>query len=180
MPYCVSLNICSHKFHRGCILQVLERSRACPLCRKLVSRPQGQSPSGLMKVTFLRNRQIDDISDIVMEYCFPAGVQKAYHDNPGARYHGTVRRAFLPDSPEGKHLLRRLIFAFRCGLTFRVGTSLTNGRPDSITWASIHHKTSLTGGVHGFPDPGYFRNANEELDNLGVPKDCSDVKITES
>ena len=166
VPFCVSLNICSHKFHRGCILQALQRSRACPLCRILVSRPQGQSPSGLMKVTLMGNRQI------VMEYSFPTDVQKAYHDNPGARYNGTVRRAYLPDSPEGKHLLSRLIFAFRCGLTFRVGTSLTNGRPNSIT--------RLTGGVHGFPDPGYFRNANEELDNLGVPKDCSDVKITES
>ena len=38
-------------------------------------------------------------------------------------------------------------------------------------WASIHHKTSPTGGssAHGFPDSDYFVNCNEELDALGVP-----------
>ena len=54
-------------------------------------------------------------------------------------------------------------------LTFTVGTSLTTGVPNSCTWASIHHKTSLSRGAHGYPDPNYFRNCNVELDMLGVP-----------
>lgn len=54
-------------------------------------------------------------------------------------------------------------------LTFTVGTSLTTGVADSCTWASIHHKTSLSEGAHGYPDSNYFCNCNAELDTLGVP-----------
>jgi hypothetical protein len=82
----------------------------------------------------------------------------------------------LPDSPEGNCLLKRLIFAFRHGLTFRVGTSLTTDQKNRITWASIHHKTSLHGGLRGFPDPSYIHNCNEELDNLGVPQDPMNIE----
>ena len=57
-------------------------------------------------------------------------------------------------------------------LTFTVGRSITTGKDNQCTWASIHHKTSRTGGVqaHGFPDPNYFSNCNAELDALGVPR----------
>lgn len=93
----------------------------------------------------------------------------AYHDNPGVSYSGDSRVAYLPDNSEGNQLLKRLIYAFQHGLTFRIGTSLTTGQPNRITWASIHHKTSLRGGPHGFPDPAYFINCNKELDQLNVP-----------
>jgi hypothetical protein len=78
--------------------------------------------------------------------------------------------AYLPDNAEGKKVLRRLTYAFCHGLTFRVGTSSTTGKNNQITWASIHHKTGLHGGQHSFPDPSFFFNVNEELDNLGVPR----------
>lgn len=73
---------------------------------------------------------------------------------------------------DGQALLKRLKYAFLHGLTFTVGTSLTTGRDNQCTWASIHHKTSRTGGVrsHGFPDADYFNNCNAELDALGVPR----------
>ena len=81
------------------------------------------------------------------------------------------RVAYLPDTVEGNSLLKRLTYAFVHGLTFVVGVSLTTGRANSVTWASIHHKTSPTGGVqsHGFPDPNFFTNCNDELDALNVP-----------
>ena len=52
-----------------------------------------------------------------------------------------------------------------------VGTSLTSGAHSQCTWASVHHKTCMTGGIekYGYPDPGYFVNCNQELNNLGVP-----------
>lgn len=37
------------------------------------------------------------------------------------------------------------------------------------TYSSIHHKTCLSGGVHGYPDPNYFANCNRELDRANVP-----------
>lgn len=72
---------------------------------------------------------------------------------------------------DGQELLKRLKYAFLHGLTFTVGTSITTGAKNQCTWASIHHKTSPSGGVqaHGFPDPNYFKNCNAELDGLGVP-----------
>jgi len=101
----------------------------------------------------------------------PGGTQAQYHANPGWPYHGTTRTAFLPQCPSGRKLLKRLKYAWKRGLTFTIGTSLTTGRSDSIVWASIHHKTSLSGGVgcHGYPDPYYFVNCNVELDQIGVP-----------
>jgi deltex-like protein len=36
-------------------------------------------------------------------------------------------------------------------------------------WNSIHHKTSLDGGPHGFPDPNYIDNCNAEMTALGIP-----------
>ena len=110
-----------------------------------------------------------DPGAIIIDYSLGGGIQKAYHPNPGAPYGSASRRAFPPDNTDGHNLLKRLNYAFRHGLTFCVGTSLTTGVPNVITWSSIHHKTSLTHGPHGFPDIGYFSNSNEELDSLGVP-----------
>ena len=89
--------------------------------------------------------------------------------NPGLPFAGASRIAYLPDNAEGRRLLKRLEYAFSKGLTFTVGTSLSTGQGDVVTWASIHHKTSISGGAHGFPDPSYFYNCNDELDAVGVP-----------
>ena len=72
---------------------------------------------------------------------------------------------------DGQALLKRLKYAFLHGLTFTVGTSITTGAKNRCTWASIHHKTDMWGGVqtHGYPDPDYFKNCNDEMDGLGVP-----------
>lgn len=57
------------------------------------------------------------------------------------------------------------------GPIFTIGTSFTSGAHDQCTWASVHHETCWSGGVanHGYPDPGYFVNCNQELNSLGVP-----------
>ena len=94
-----------------------------------------------------------------------------YHDNPGHPQTGKRVKAYLPNNTDGQQLLKRLKYAFMHGIIFTVGTSATTGKPNQCTWASIHHKTSLSGGMqrHGFPDPNYFVNCNEELDGVGVP-----------
>jgi deltex-like protein len=168
----LSLTVCGHEFHKACIDTSLQYSMKCPVCRKWVgSKPQGSMPRGTMKV-----RQDPTAScsgyypgAIIIDYLLAAGIQKVYHPNPGTPYGSTFRRAFLPDNADGRNLLKRLKYAFRHGLTFRVGTSLTTGVSNVITWSSIHHKTSLARGPHGFPDLGYFINSNEELDAIGVP-----------
>lgn len=71
---------------------------------------------------------------------------QAEHPNPGVRYPGTTRVAYLPDCPEGNKVLTLFRKAFDQRLTFTIGTSMTTGRPNVITWNDIHHKTSCTGG----------------------------------
>lgn len=68
------------------------------------------------------------------------------HPNPGVRYPGTNRVAYLPDSPEGNRVLGLLRRAFEQRLIFTIGTSMTTGMQNVITWNDIHHKTSIWGG----------------------------------
>lgn len=68
------------------------------------------------------------------------------HPNPGKRYHGATRTAYLPNNPEGNQVLRLLQRAFHQKLIFTVGTSRTTGANDAVTWNDIHHKTNTHGG----------------------------------
>ena len=173
VPVCLPCNK-NHVFHKNCILQSLQVQPRCPICRVVVGNPQGKSPSGTMSVRVSRKTCVGYENcgwSIVIKYQLHSGRQKPYHDNPGVPFAGTSRTAYLPLCPEGVSLLKRLKYAFEHGLTFTVGTSLTSGRPNSIVWGSIHHKTKRSGGIlrHGFPDATFFVNCNDELTAAGVP-----------
>lgn len=79
-----------------------------------------------------------------------AWVMQPEHPNPGVSYPGTDRMAYLPDSPEGNRVLGLLRRAFEQRLIFTIGTSMTTGMHNVITWNDIHHKTSLWGGPHWY------------------------------
>lgn len=168
----VSLYKCQHGFHKECIDQALNKASKCPICRVMVGAPFGNCPKGTM--TIRRDKAACSGSSkygtIIIEYDIPRGIQDKCHENPGRSYQRTNRVAYLPDNKGGRRLLSRLKYAFEKGLTFAVGTSLTTGRKNVVTWTSVHHKTSRTPGPHGYPDLGYFLNCNEALDNLGVPQ----------
>ncbi len=174
----INIHNCSHRFHDSCIMEAIKHNSRCPMCRKNISdEPQGHSPSGSMVIntcesTFCAGFESSSNGTIAISYDLRGGIQKEYHPNPGKSYRSTRRMAYLPDNDDGQALLKRLMYAFRCGLSFQIGTSMTTGRSDCITWSSIHHKSSLSGGVrcHGYPDDKYFTNCNAELDGLGVPK----------
>ena len=169
----ISLQICNHFFHKKCIEKCLEMKPQCPICRKALSEPQGKSPSGSMTISSTTTQCSGyNYGSIVIDYKILAGTQKSYHDNPGVAHGSKKERAYLPNNKDGQQLLKRLKYAFMKGLSFTVGTSATTGTVNQCIWSSIHHKTSQNGGLsrHGFPDPLYFMNCNEELDGLGVPK----------
>jgi Deltex C-terminal domain/Ring finger domain len=177
----VQIYRCGHSFHRACILESWQVARRCPLCRTPVGIPRGKMPSGQMSIQHRPDLQCtgtpNDVGAIVITYSFGPGIQKSYHENPGVEHDGTTRMAFLPATDEGMAALDRLQFAFQHGLTFTVGISLTSGRSNAITWASIHHKTRTGTGSYGYPDAGYFVNLNEELDSLHVPA-AEDLKLS--
>jgi len=167
----VSLVCCGHEFHRTCLQAALQQAKKCPLCRIPVGVPRGTMPSGAMHVFHSTSTtcQGHDPGAFILHYSMNGGTQQLYHPNPGIAYGQTQRHAYLPNNAEGRMTLSRLVYAFAHGLTFTVGTSLTTGQSNVITWASIPHKTSTRPGPHGFPDFGYFLNVHEDLDALGVP-----------
>jgi deltex-like protein len=132
---CVALKICSHVFHKGCIKLAFQSKSQCPVCRVPVGAPQGKSPSGTMSVTVNPIRCSGFQCDtLVISYNIPAARQMSYHDNPGATHGSKVATAYVPNNEEGINLLKRLKFAFKHGLTFAVGTSMTSGMTDQCTW----------------------------------------------
>ncbi|KAG8011632.1 E3 ubiquitin-protein ligase DTX3L [Nibea albiflora] len=92
------------------------------------------------------------------------------HPQPGQQYEGVSRTAYLPDSPEGKEIVKLLKRAFDQRLIFTVGQSTTSGRNNTVTWNDIHHKTSTHGGPthYGYPDPDYLRRVRDELAVKGI------------
>ena len=62
------------------------------------------------------------------------------------------------------------IKAFERKLTFIIGTSVTTGKPNTVVWSGIHHKSSTYGGSSnfGFPDQDYFKRVTQELRDRGV------------
>lgn len=59
--------------------------------------------------------------------------------------------------------------AWQRRLIFTVGTSVTTGQADAVTWNEIHHKTEWNNSSgHGYPDPNYLDNILLELAAHGV------------
>jgi hypothetical protein len=172
----VALKSCGHEFHKDCAILMLATSRLCPICRSPQNIIRGKMPSGKMTVKIYRSKHCEGFENsgtIVIDYEIFAGTQKAYHEQHGQRHSNTSRTAFIPHTLEGISLLHRLQEAFRRGLTFTVGTSLTSGEQNQVVWSSIHHKTKLKGGTtnqgYSYPDQNYIKRCNHELDTLGVP-----------
>ncbi|KAL7541906.1 hypothetical protein ACHAWF_007048 [Thalassiosira exigua] len=181
---CAALNVCNnHVFHRSCLRQALKVKPQCPICRLDAGEAQGKSPSGTMNV-MIDPRACSGFkcTTIVITYHIPSDVQLGYHENPGREHGFKFTSAYLPNNSDGQNLLKRLKYTFLHGLTFTVGTSLTTRAADQCTWASIHHKTAMRGGVenHGYPDSNFLVNVNSELDALRVPsaEDIDDKSLT--
>ena len=112
--------------------------------------------------------EYDSDGIIQIDYRFSGGKIPGSSDN----YRADGRTAYLPYNKRGRIALAMLIEAFKRKLTFNVGTSLTTSEKNVIVWAGIHHKTSMKGGEHGYPDPKYFDNLWQELKDRGIePKD---------
>ncbi|XP_059383941.1 probable E3 ubiquitin-protein ligase DTX3 isoform X1 [Carassius carassius] len=172
-----TLDKCGHSFCRSCLEQAFQIKKACPVCRLVYGQLIGNQPaSGTMMVERDPDLELpghEGYGCICIIYSFPPGLQAQEHPNPGVRYPGTDRVAYLPDSPEGNRVLRMLRRAFEQRLIFTIGTSMTTGMHDVITWNDIHHKTSIWGGPRcfGYPDPTYLVRVTEELREKGITAD---------
>ncbi|XP_071771288.1 uncharacterized protein LOC139924207 [Centroberyx gerrardi] len=164
---------CKHSFCRGCLKQAFEYKPVCPTCGELYGALTGTQPQGgKMDVTKDKSSLpgYEKYGTITIHYYIPSGIQKEEHPNPGQRYEGASRTAYLPDSSEGRKVLELLKQAFNQRLVFTVGQSSTTGRNNLVTWNDIHHKTSTHGGptYYGYPDPDYLKRVRDELKVKGI------------
>lgn len=176
-----TLEKCGHSFCRSCLDQAFKVKKACPVCRLVYGQLVGNQPAnGTMIVERDPDLELpghEGYGCICIIYSFRPGLQSVSrprtcalyvsgiqdldrlsfyqpeHPNPGVRYPGTNRMAYLPDSPEGNRVLGLLRRAFEQRLIFTIGTSMTTGMQNVITWNDIHHKTSIWGGPRWYVWP---------------------------
>ncbi|XP_078489277.1 uncharacterized protein LOC144746175 [Ciona intestinalis] len=164
---------CKHRFHETCVNTALKVNNLCPICKQVVGKVKGNQPHGTMIHRTQQHTHLpgyEHYGAIVIDYHFPSGIQGREHPNPGVRYTGTSRTAYLPDNYEGNEVLKLLKKAFDARLIFTIGRSVTTGRDNQVTWNDIHHKTNPYGGATGFgyPDPDYLNRVKDELKAKGI------------
>ncbi|XP_036455002.1 uncharacterized protein si:dkey-3h3.3 [Colossoma macropomum] len=168
-----TLEKCKHSFCRECLKRAFEIKPVCPTCGVLYGALKGTQPEGGKMQTTQDSSSLpgyESYRTIVIRYSIPSGIQKEEHPNPGQPYEGASRTAYLPDSSEGRKVLKLLTRAFEQRLIFTIGSSSTTGRSNVVTWNDIHHKTSRFGGptAYGYPDPDYLNRVQEELKAKGI------------
>ncbi|KAM4026419.1 E3 ubiquitin-protein ligase DTX3L [Anomaloglossus baeobatrachus] len=163
---------CKHEFCADCLQRCLDMKPVCPVCSVPYGIVIGNQPDGTMTDTTIQQSLpgYPGCGTIQIQYNIPGGVQQKNHPDPGRRFHGTNRTAYLPNNQEGREVLHLLRKAFKQKLIFTVGESRTTGAKDTVTWNDIHHKTSQHGGPAGFgyPDPEYLKRVRDELKAKGV------------
>ncbi|MCJ8744704.1 hypothetical protein PDJAM_G00121620 [Pangasius djambal] len=164
---------CGHEFCKKCLERSIKSSgEICPLCKKIFGILKGNQPDGTMRVQHKHTNLpgFPQCGTIEISYNILDGIQTSEHPNPGNRYRGTHRTAYLPDNAEGNHVLQLLRRAFDQKLVFTVGFSRTTGADNVVIWNDIHHKTSTHGGpeCYGYPDPDYLKRVKEELKAKGI------------
>ena len=83
---------------------------------------------------------------VEITYVIPSGVQGPLNPRPDHPYTGTLRKAYFPNTKEGREILSLLQRAFDDQHVFTIGRSTTTGQDNVVTWNDIHHKTSTHGG----------------------------------
>ncbi|KAK1792409.1 hypothetical protein P4O66_012357 [Electrophorus voltai] len=168
-----TLEKCKHTFCKDCLKEAFNIKPVCPMCGVIYGALKGTQPKGgklQPTVTASHLPGYEKYGTIIIRYYIPSGIQGDEHPSPGEPYEGTSRIAYLPDSPEGRKVLKMLTQAFDQRLTFTIGRSSTTGKCNVVTWNDIHHKTSRDGGqtCYGYPDPDYLNRVQEELKAKGI------------
>ncbi|XP_022091861.1 uncharacterized protein LOC110979958 isoform X2 [Acanthaster planci] len=163
---------CKHTFCTPCIEKQFQFKPICPVCGACYGQLRGDQPEGSMNCRTVSTDLpgYPDCGTIIVTYTFLDGIQDEQHPNPGQRYHGTQRQAYLPNNRHGQEVLTLLKRAFDARLLFTVGQSVTTGLANRVVWNDIHHKTRQTGGPerHGYPDPTYLQRVRAELEAKGI------------
>ncbi|XP_061171331.1 uncharacterized protein LOC133180897 [Saccostrea echinata] len=180
---------CNHTFCTDCIEgQFRKYGPKCPQCgamyststlsktmsEEVESSPRSQLmstvvhsslPQGTMSHMTRRNMSVPGYEycegAIEIQYDIPSGkVLRKDRSSSRSAYTGVQHKAYLPNSAEGREILRLLKKAFEADLVFRVSSRGT------VEWC-ISHKTSIHAS-NGYPDSTYLRKVREELSRRGI------------
>ena len=173
----------NHYFHKQCLQHLYKSTGSakwikCPICNILYGIRLGDMPKGTMDVQIDHTMKCQGYPSgtIIITYSFPNGTLPNGTHYTGIYIYiysfiiGTRRVGYLPYTEEGKEISNLLKISFERKLTFTVGRSVTTGKENTVVWAGIHHKTSLTGGspYFGYPDPTYLNRVKLELADKGI------------
>lgn len=181
----VSFIKCGHSFHSACLKEMLNNSSSdtyvqCPTCKEIYGIKIGNQPPGEMKY-YIFHRPLPGFNcdTICIVYTFRSGYQTEEHPHPGQPYSASTfpRECYLPNNDKGRLILSLLCIAWKRRLTFTIGTSVTTGATNVVTWNEIHHKTEFGANYygHGYPDDNYFDNVLSELAAQGIKEDDCDA-----
>jgi deltex-like protein len=167
---------CNHHFCKNCIIGCYTQGFIlCPMCKTCYGTRVGSMPDGKLKIDHLAVGKCplsgyESYGTFRLRMSFPDGTQGEDHPNPGQSFEGTSRTAYLPDTPEGKEVLNLIKTAWDRKLLFRIGTSVTTGADNQVTWNGVHMKTQTHGGAtnFGYPDDTYFQRVKKELADKGI------------
>uniref|UniRef100_A0A182KDA8 E3 ubiquitin-protein ligase n=1 Tax=Anopheles christyi TaxID=43041 RepID=A0A182KDA8_9DIPT len=175
----VALSRCKHQMHLDCLNLLLVKQRRtaaskknyyieCPTCMSVYGVKIGNQPPGTMTYQLLSGGLPGYPPTGIYEitYNITSGIQGPHHPNPGAAFFavGFPRRCYLPNTLLGTKILYYLDVAFRRGLLFTIGRSVTTGVEDVVMWTSVEHKSQIS----MYPDPLYLDRCLQQLVHLGV------------
>ncbi|XP_052081518.1 uncharacterized protein LOC127719452 [Mytilus californianus] len=162
---------CGHLFCSVCIDHHFKHAPTCPQCGGIQGILTGIQPPGRME-TNIKSSSLcgfPGTNTIEIVYVIPSGIQGAEHPNPGRRFEGITRRAYLPNNTKGQLVAKLLQIAFDRQLVFTIGTSRTTGKTGVVIWNDISHKTNPEpNATFGFPDDTYFDRVLDDLGFKGV------------
>ena len=160
---------CQHSFHHRCLHpDILQCAEECPLCCGIVCVSSGPTLTGALYAK-------PSTKTYFPGYPSRPVLELMYHATNGCDLQGKpdasklARTVYLPDIPESRELLQRLLFSFRYGSSF----TLSTGNPDTIEGTIPHITQSLRQGKEVWVHPRYFPEVHGALTKLGVPEALS-------
>lgn len=140
----------------------------------------GDQPPGMMqwrRMAFTCDGQPAGTPTWEIKYSFWAGVWPA----TGVHFQSDSRKAYLPDTEEGREVLALFVKCFKRRLMLTVGFSVTRQLGNCVIWNGVHHKSRKSGGAckYGYPDDTYFMRVKQELKLKGVSFESEEAKEAE-
>ncbi|KAJ8245005.1 hypothetical protein COCON_G00236510 [Conger conger] len=131
--------MCTHAFCAACLERSVERlGLQCPVCQQAL-RVLGDQPEGQMTHETVLSMYI-----LIITYTIPDGIQTEAHPNPGKPFTGVHTQSCLPDSPEGRRVLKLLQRAFEQKLILLWLQPMELQTESTLTSPMMHQGVSAT------------------------------------